>query len=89
MQWLRLAVDDLPIAVVLQEMVMLPLVYPEIFARFSIKPPRGVLFCGPPGKGSSLRRLQMSTADPPVLCTAPHMAYTAYHGIRDRYRTTV
>ncbi len=39
-----------PFAVVLQEMVMLPLVYPEIFARFSIKPPRGVLFCGPPGK---------------------------------------
>ncbi len=62
MQWLRLAVDDLPIAVVLQEMVMLPLVYPEIFARFSIKPPRGVLFCGPPGNGCShgsslLRRL--------------------------------
>jgi ATP-dependent 26S proteasome regulatory subunit len=30
-------------------MVFLPLVYPELFERFHIVPPRGVLFYGPPG----------------------------------------
>jgi hypothetical protein len=33
----------------LKEMVFLPLVYPELFQRFHIAPPRGVLFYGPPG----------------------------------------
>ena len=33
----------------LKEMVFLPLVYPELFERFKITPPRGVLFYGPPG----------------------------------------
>lgn len=35
----------------LKEMVFLPLVYPQLFTRFSITPPRGVLFYGPPGTG--------------------------------------
>ena len=34
----------------LKEMVFLPLVYPELFERFHLSPPRGVLFYGPPGK---------------------------------------
>ncbi|KAF2643222.1 AAA-domain-containing protein [Massarina eburnea CBS 473.64] len=38
----------------LKEMVMLPLLYPEVFQRFSITPPRGVLFHGPPGTGKTL-----------------------------------
>jgi ATPase family associated with various cellular activities (AAA) len=33
----------------LKEMIFLPLVYPELFERFHITPPRGVLFYGPPG----------------------------------------
>ena len=33
----------------LKEMVFLPLVYPELFQRFHLTPPRGVLFYGPPG----------------------------------------
>lgn len=33
----------------LKEMVFLPLVYPELFERFHLSPPRGVLFYGPPG----------------------------------------
>lgn len=33
----------------LKEMIFLPLVYPELFERFHIAPPRGVLFYGPPG----------------------------------------
>lgn len=36
----------------LKEMVVLPLMYPEIFERFHVKPPSGVLFYGPPGCGT-------------------------------------
>ncbi|KAK9811900.1 hypothetical protein WJX72_012131 [[Myrmecia] bisecta] len=38
----------------LKEMIFLPLVYPELFERFHIAPPRGVLFYGPPGTGKTL-----------------------------------
>ncbi|KAF2264326.1 ATPase family AAA domain-containing protein 2 [Lojkania enalia] len=38
----------------LKEMVLLPLLYPEVFQRFHITPPRGVLFHGPPGTGKTL-----------------------------------
>ncbi|KAI7075105.1 AAA-domain-containing protein, partial [Hortaea werneckii] len=35
-------------------MVALPLLYPEVFQRFHVTPPRGVLFHGPPGTGKTL-----------------------------------
>ncbi|KAB5558059.1 hypothetical protein GE09DRAFT_99267 [Coniochaeta sp. 2T2.1] len=38
----------------LKEMVQLPLLYPELFKRFNVTPPRGVLFHGPPGTGKTL-----------------------------------
>ncbi|SMY23302.1 unnamed protein product [Zymoseptoria tritici ST99CH_1A5] len=38
----------------LKEMVALPLLYPEVFTRFHVTPPRGVLFHGPPGTGKTL-----------------------------------
>ncbi|XP_033644751.1 ATPase family AAA domain-containing protein 2-like isoform X1 [Asterias rubens] len=38
----------------LKEMVVFPLLYPEVFERFKISPPRGVLFYGPPGTGKTL-----------------------------------
>ncbi|PWN18178.1 AAA-domain-containing protein [Microstroma glucosiphilum] len=38
----------------LKEMVSLPLLYPEVFTRFKVTPPRGVLFHGPPGTGKTL-----------------------------------
>ncbi|KAK8932889.1 putative AAA domain-containing protein [Metarhizium anisopliae] len=38
----------------LKEMVQLPLLYPELFAKFHVTPPRGVLFHGPPGTGKTL-----------------------------------
>ncbi|KAL4402206.1 TAT-binding protein-like protein 7, AAA ATPase [Malassezia pachydermatis] len=38
----------------LKEMVSLPLLYPEVFQRFGVTPPRGVLFHGPPGTGKTL-----------------------------------
>lgn len=38
----------------LKEMVTLPLRYPEVYQRFGVTPPRGVLFHGPPGTGKTL-----------------------------------
>eukprot|EP00775_Hariotina_reticulata_P011166 gene11166-11316_t len=35
-------------------MIFLPLLYPELFERFGVNPPRGVLFHGPPGTGKTL-----------------------------------
>ncbi|XP_076804906.1 ATPase family AAA domain-containing protein 2-like isoform X1 [Clavelina lepadiformis] len=38
----------------LKEMVVFPLLYPEVFQKFHINPPRGCLFYGPPGTGKTL-----------------------------------
>ncbi|CAG9853574.1 unnamed protein product [Phyllotreta striolata] len=38
----------------LKEMILLPMMYPEVFKQFHIQPPRGVLFHGPPGTGKTL-----------------------------------
>ncbi|XP_022102638.1 ATPase family AAA domain-containing protein 2-like isoform X2 [Acanthaster planci] len=38
----------------LKEMVVFPLLYPEVFDHFKMSPPRGVLFHGPPGTGKTL-----------------------------------
>lgn len=35
-------------------MTLLPLLYPEVFQRLNVTPPRGVLFHGPPGTGKTL-----------------------------------
>lgn len=35
-------------------MTLLPLLYPEVFQRLGVTPPRGVLFHGPPGTGKTL-----------------------------------
>lgn len=38
----------------LKEMVQMPLLYPELFLKFKVTPPRGVLFHGPPSTGKTL-----------------------------------
>lgn len=40
--------------VTLREMVLLPLLYPDVLRRLRVTPPRGVLFVGPPGTGKTL-----------------------------------
>ncbi|CAD2222780.1 hypothetical protein AGDE_16301 [Angomonas deanei] len=40
--------------VLLREVVLLPLLYPELFEQLQLTPPRGVLFVGPPGTGKTL-----------------------------------
>ena len=38
----------------LKEMIILPMLYPEVFEQFASKPPKGCLFIGPPGTGKTL-----------------------------------
>ncbi|XP_076547755.1 ATPase family AAA domain-containing protein 2 isoform X3 [Osmia lignaria lignaria] len=38
----------------LKEMVVFPMMYSDVFERFHITPPKGVLFHGPPGTGKTL-----------------------------------
>ncbi|KAK1804981.1 hypothetical protein P4O66_019148, partial [Electrophorus voltai] len=38
----------------LKEMIVFPLVYPEVFDKFKIQPPRGCHFHGPPSTGKTL-----------------------------------
>ncbi|CAK1555591.1 unnamed protein product [Leptosia nina] len=38
----------------LREMVLFPLMYPNLFQRFKTRPAKGVLFHGPPGTGKTL-----------------------------------
>ena len=38
----------------LKEMLVFPLLYPEVYEKFQINPPRGVLFHGSPGTGKTL-----------------------------------
>ncbi|OBZ65477.1 putative AAA domain-containing protein C31G5.19 [Grifola frondosa] len=40
----------------LKEMTLLPLLYPEVFQRLNLTPPRGVLFHGPPGTAFFMRK---------------------------------
>ena len=35
---------------VVKETVLFPLMYGEVYAKFNLRPPRGLLFYGPPGK---------------------------------------
>lgn len=47
---------------VLKETVMLPLLYPDLFRRLGVTPPRGVLFHGPPGTGKTLCARALASA---------------------------
>ncbi|XP_076640695.1 ATPase family AAA domain-containing protein 2-like [Halictus rubicundus] len=39
---------------VVKETVLFPLMYGDVYAKFNLKPPRGLLFYGPPGTGKTL-----------------------------------
>lgn len=60
----------------LKEMVALPLMYPEVFEKFKMEAPKGVLFYGPPGTGKTLcaRALAASCGSHPLPMTNPPTA---------------
>ena len=57
----------------LKEMIVFPLMYPEVFDKFKIAPPRGVLFYGPPGILTPSRfvhfRVKCSIIYPSFVCS--------------------
>ena len=38
----------------IRERILLPIVQPDFFARHGIRPPRGIILCGPPGCGKTM-----------------------------------
>lgn len=54
----------------LREMVLLPLLYPDIFRRLNLQPPRGVLFVGPPGTGKTLMARALANEGSKIARTA-------------------
>ena len=49
MTWMGAEIGLADVKRQLHEMVLLPLLYPEVFEKFHFAAPRGVLFYGPPG----------------------------------------
>ncbi|XP_012272865.1 ATPase family AAA domain-containing protein 2 [Orussus abietinus] len=39
---------------IVKDMVLFPLMYGDVYAKFNLRPPRGLLFYGPPGTGKTL-----------------------------------
>ncbi|KAG5510140.1 hypothetical protein JKF63_07036 [Porcisia hertigi] len=54
--------------VTLREMVLLPLLYPDLFERLDLKAPRGVLFVGPPGTGKTLMARALANEGSQLAC---------------------
>jgi ATPase family AAA domain-containing protein 2 len=46
----------------LKEMIVFPLVYPQLFSKLNVSLPRGVLFHGPPGTGKTLMARLLASA---------------------------
>ncbi|ORC88517.1 ATPase [Trypanosoma theileri] len=59
--------------VMLREMVLFPLLYPEVLQAMNLTPPRGVLFVGPPGTGKTL--MARALANEGIRCTHRKIAF--------------
>ncbi|XP_012149775.2 ATPase family AAA domain-containing protein 2-like isoform X2 [Megachile rotundata] len=46
---------------IVKETVLFPLMYGDVYAKFNLKPPRGLLFYGPPGTGKTLVASALAT----------------------------
>lgn len=40
---------------IVKEMVLFPLMYGDVYAKFNLRPPRGLLFYGPPGNNCCVK----------------------------------
>ena len=65
----------------IRSLVELPLLRPDLFSAYSLRPPRGVLLYGPPGTGktSLARAVALSTRSSALVINGPELS-SAYHG---------
>ncbi|KAH9919180.1 AAA family ATPase [Epithele typhae] len=65
----------------IRDLIEIPLTRPELFRRFGLKPPRGILLHGPPGTGKThlARAIAASTGAAVLTVNGPELS-SAYHG---------
>ncbi|KAG9019279.1 AAA+-type ATPase [Tulasnella sp. 427] len=64
-----------------RDLIEIPLTRPELFKRFGLKPPRGILLHGPPGTGKThLARTIASSSRTHLLTISGPELSSAYHG---------
>ncbi|GJJ08821.1 hypothetical protein Clacol_003040 [Clathrus columnatus] len=66
---------------IIRDLIEIPLIKPELFHHFGLKPPRGILLYGPPGTGKThlARAVANSTRVSTVTLSGASLA-SAYHG---------
>ncbi|KAG8910536.1 AAA+-type ATPase [Tulasnella sp. 417] len=64
-----------------RDLIEIPLTQPELFKRFGLKPPRGILLHGPPGTGKThlARTIASSSCTHLLTISGPELS-SAYHG---------
>ncbi|XP_006457634.1 hypothetical protein AGABI2DRAFT_189093 [Agaricus bisporus var. bisporus H97] len=65
----------------IKDLVEIPLIRPDLFRYFGLKPPRGILLHGPPGTGKThlARAIASSTKSSVLVINGPELS-SAYHG---------
>ncbi|KAI0093429.1 AAA family ATPase [Irpex rosettiformis] len=65
----------------IRDLIEIPLTRPQLFRRFGLKPPRGILLHGPPGTGKThlARAIAASTNSSVIIINGPELS-SAYHG---------
>jgi AAA family ATPase len=73
---------------IVREMVEIPLKNPELFTRYGLKPPRGVLLFGPPGTGKTLiaRSVAQETGAYAIIINGPEIVSKFYGETEQKVR---
>ncbi|KAH8116823.1 AAA family ATPase [Phellopilus nigrolimitatus] len=70
----------------IRDLIEIPLMRPDLFRHFGLKPPKGILLHGPPGTGKThlARAVVAATSGVSVLVVAGAELSSAYHGETER-----
>ncbi|KAI3596744.1 ribosome biogenesis factor recycling aaa family atpase [Moniliophthora roreri] len=65
----------------IRDLLEIPLTHPDLFRKFGLKPPRGILLHGPPGTGKThlARAIAASTKSAVMVVNGPELS-SAFHG---------